>query len=740
MLDNMKLNHKIYGGFGIIIAILITIAGMSVYSNTGNQSDFSDYRSIARLTNEAGRVQANMLEARLAFTKYQTTQSAENLTAFDRRLTTVKESAVTLAGMARTDVEKAATSGFTTAVSDYENGFKAVVAAQTERDKLVDESLDVIGPRLQKSMNDILADFDRTGNTEAAYEASVFQTSTFVMRLATAKYLLNNETKDFENALAAGQDALANSSAVTAAITSPDRLQQFKASLDDLNTYIGDLKKTQAVITKRNAVITDVMNVVGPKLGKETEDLKLILKKEQDTLGPRIDETMRDSITTAIIVAALALILASVLAFIIARSISRPIFAITSAMGKLADNQLETDIPGLAYDNEVGLMAKAVNVFKQNAIKIRQLAAQDAALQQKNADLQSDIATVVSAAVAGNFTSRITKHYDNPDLDAFAHNVNTLVDSVDKGIAETRRVVSALSNGDLTEAMNGKYQGVFAELQTNVNDTMTKLRLLMEQVRQSADVINGGADEIRQASNDLSRRTETQAASLEETSSALEEITVAVKTSTERAQESSKMVSEARHFAEQSANVVQDATAAMSRIEQASNEITQIINVIDEIAFQTNLLALNAGVEAARAGEAGKGFAVVAQEVRELAQRSATAAKDIKALITKSSNEVETGVRLVTGTGEALKEIQQKVIGISTQVTSIATAANEQSTGLSEVNTAVNQMDQMTQQNAAMVEEAAASTSKLAEETVNLLNLISQFRVHKADQGMRRAA
>ncbi|MGV1829225.1 methyl-accepting chemotaxis protein [Agrobacterium vitis] len=740
MLDNVKLSYKIYGGFGVIIAILITIAGMSVYSNTRNQSDFTDYRAIARLTNEAGRVQANMLEARLAFLKYQADHSADNLATFDKRLATVKESTANLLSMARTDAEKSASTGFTTAVADYENGFKAVVAAQAERDKLVDESLDRLGPGIEKSTSQLLGDFDSSGNNIAAYKATQFLASTFVMRLAATRYLLNNETKDYEAAMTAAQDALARSNEVTAAIVIPERAQRFKATLDDLNTYISDLTKTQAVITKRNSVITNVMNTVGPKLAKETEELKLILKKEQDTLGPRINETMRASTTIAFIVAALGLLLAIVLAVLIARSISRPILAITSAMSKLADNQLETDIPGLAYDNEVGLMAKAVNVFKQNALKIRQLAAQEAALQQKNADLQSDIATVVSAAVAGDFTTRITKHYDNPDLDAFAHNVNTLVDSVDKGIAETRRVVSALSNGDLTEAMSGKYQGVFAELQTNVNDTMTKLRLLMEQVRQSADVINGGADEIRQASNDLSRRTETQAASLEETSSALEEITVAVKTSTERAQESSKMVSEARQFAEQSANVVQDATAAMSRIEQASNEITQIINVIDEIAFQTNLLALNAGVEAARAGEAGKGFAVVAQEVRELAQRSATAAKDIKALITKSSNEVETGVRLVTGTGEALKEIQQKVIGISSQVTSIATAANEQSTGLSEVNTAVNQMDQMTQQNAAMVEEAAASTSKLAEETVNLLNLISQFKVHKADHGMRRAA
>jgi methyl-accepting chemotaxis protein len=409
-------------------------------------------------------------------------------------------------------------------------------------------------------------------------------------------------------------------------------------------------------------------------------------------------------------------------------------------MSALADNKLETEIPGLDHKSEIGEMAKAVDVFKQNAIRVRDLTAQEAALQAKNTDLQSNISTVVAAAVAGDFSKRITARYDNPDLDAFASNVNTLVESVDTGIAETQRVIGALADGDLTEEMTGTYQGVFAELQSNVNGTMDSLRKLMEEVRHSADVINGGADQIRNASNDLSRRTETQAASLEETSSGLEEITVAVHNSTERAQDSSRMVTEARKFAEQSAVVVQDANAAMSRIEQASGEITNIINVIDEIAFQTNLLALNAGVEAARAGEAGKGFAVVAQEVRELAQRSATAAKDIKGLITKSSGEVETGVELVTSTSNALREIQEKVNGIADQVGAIATAAKEQSTGLQEINTAVNQMDQMTQQNAAMVEEAAASTNTLADETATLRQLISRFKLSKESRQYRSAA
>ncbi|AUX78716.1 HAMP domain-containing methyl-accepting chemotaxis protein [Sinorhizobium fredii] len=409
--------------------------------------------------------------------------------------------------------------------------------------------------------------------------------------------------------------------------------------------------------------------------------------------------------------------------------ISRPINRTTAVMRTLADGDLSLEIPFTDRANEIGAMARAVEVFKQNGIKVRELNAQEAALQAKSTDLQSSIGEVVSAAVAGDFTQRITKTYDNADLDRFAAQVNELVTSVARGVAETRRVISALAEGDLTETMRGEFQGVFGELQSNVNQTMANLRSVLGEVRSAIDTINGGAGEMRIASGDLSKRTEQQAASLEETSSALEEITAAVKSSTERATEASHMVDEARKSTEQSSAVVKDAVSAMGRIEEASGEIGQIINVIDEIAFQTNLLALNAGVEAARAGEAGKGFAVVAQEVRELAQRSANAAKDIKALISRSGTEVEAGVKLVTATGAALTLIEGHVIKVNEHVHSIATAAREQSTGLSEVSTAVNQMDQVTQQNAAMVEESTAATNRLADEAANLARLIARFKI-----------
>ncbi|WP_454848015.1 methyl-accepting chemotaxis protein [Rhizobium binxianense] len=409
--------------------------------------------------------------------------------------------------------------------------------------------------------------------------------------------------------------------------------------------------------------------------------------------------------------------------------LSRPIKKVTQAIKDVADGNFETEVPFAGRRDEIGEMAAAVAVFKENGLAIRRMNAQETAMRARSDELQASMSVVVAAAAAGDFSRRIEKDYEDESLNRFAGDVNALLSSVDAGIGETRRVIASLADGDLTQTMRGEFQGAFAELQQNVNSTFQTLQTTMREVRETTEAINGNSGELRNASDDLSKRTERQAAALEETSAALDEITAVVRSSTERAQEATVMVSEAKENAGRSGVVVRNAIDAMGRIEQASREISQIINVIDEIAFQTNLLALNAGVEAARAGEAGKGFAVVAQEVRELAQRSATAAKDIKALITKSGSEVQVGVRLVQETGAALGEIETRVIAINDHIHSIATAAREQSTGLGEVNTAVNQMDQVTQQNAAMVEETSAATHRLSDEADGLVRLLARFRV-----------
>ncbi|RFB89507.1 chemotaxis protein [Rhizobium leguminosarum bv. trifolii] len=286
-----------------------------------------------------------------------------------------------------------------------------------------------------------------------------------------------------------------------------------------------------------------------------------------------------------------------------------------------------------------------------------------------------------------------------------------------------------LSEGDLTRTVDTPFVPSMEQLRHDFNTAIKGLAETMKTIGENAIAIAAGSSEIGASADSFSKRTEQQAASIEETAAALEEITTTVNDSSRRADEAGRLVAMTKQGAEQSGVVVRNAVAAMDQIEQSSREITNIIGVIDDIAFQTNLLALNAGVEAARAGEAGKGFAVVAQEVRELAQRSAKAAKEIKALINTSSDLVKNGVGLVGQTGKALEEIVTQVGDINGNVVAIVEASREQATGLKEINQAVNTLDQATQQNAAMVEESTAASHSLAKEAETLRLLLARFRL-----------
>nr|WP_172691265.1 PAS domain-containing methyl-accepting chemotaxis protein [Agrobacterium radiobacter]ASK45834.1 chemotaxis protein [Agrobacterium radiobacter] len=306
----------------------------------------------------------------------------------------------------------------------------------------------------------------------------------------------------------------------------------------------------------------------------------------------------------------------------------------------------------------------------------------------------------------------------------FATDVTARVENVE----QLAGCLNSLADGDLAQQIEKPFIPSLERLRTDFNAASEKLKRAMTLVSENAGAISSGSNEIRSAADDLASRTEQQAASIEETAAALEEITTTVNDSSRRAEEAGQIVARARDHAEHSGQVVRDAIGAMEQIEKSSREITNIIGVIDEIAFQTNLLALNAGVEAARAGEAGKGFAVVAQEVRELAQRSANAAKEIKTLINASGTQVENGVGLVTRAGSALQEIAEQVRDINTNVVAIVEAAREQSNALGEINKAVNSVDQGTQQNAAMVEEQTAASHSLAREAAALFELLEHFR------------
>ena len=443
----------------------------------------------------------------------------------------------------------------------------------------------------------------------------------------------------------------------------------------------------------------DLRKTVRNLLAEIENEERSLLKVRSAAAGSAIETGQ----LTLVLGGALAVLAAIVIGIALSRGIGKPVVAMTEAMNKLAGGDKTVAVPAAGRKDEIGEMAKAVQVFKDNALRAEALE-DDARRAREIAEGERERGEAERAQTAEQQAS--------------------VVADLAKGLAQ-------VAEGDLTGRLSA-FPTEYRKLETDFNSAIAKLQDTVRVIAGDGQGIRSGSGEISQAADDLSQRTEQQAASLEQTAAALDEITATVRKTADGAKHASEMVSAARTDAEQSGRIVQDAVSAMKAIEKSSGEISSIIGVIDEIAFQTNLLALNAGVEAARAGEAGRGFAVVASEVRALAQRSAEAAKEIKTLIGTSSSEVDAGVDLVGRAGEALSRIVSQVKEINAVVTEIAASAQEQATGLAQVNTAVNQMDQMTQQNAAMVEETTAASGSLAGETDKLAAHVGVFKLGRA--------
>lgn len=433
-------------------------------------------------------------------------------------------------------------------------------------------------------------------------------------------------------------------------------------------------------------------------------DIRNIWEKLTDYAASQqaLAEVERRAANTFSVTATLIGLLVAVIAgFGLITTFKGPLTRITNAMRQLASGDLTVAVEGEKRPDEIGDMARALGVFKDNAVaKIRA----EAEGEQVRAQIEADRA-------------RNDAEKQQADQD------------VQFAVSELASGLERLANGDVSATLDRPFAGRMEQLRADFNRSLTRLKETIGLIQGNVTAIQGNVQQMAHSTDDLSRRTETQAASLEETAAAVNEVTSNVRQAADKAREVNAIVGETRTNAEKSAVVVNNAVSAMGRIEDASKKIEQIISVIEEIAFQTNLLALNAGVEAARAGEAGKGFAVVAQEVRELAQRSGRAAKDIKTLINTSTEEVNAGSRLVQETGAALTVISEQIATISAHVEGIASASRDQSAALGEVNGAVGQMDSLTQQNAAMVEETSAASRQLADEADQLVSLLRQFRI-----------
>jgi methyl-accepting chemotaxis protein len=347
-----------------------------------------------------------------------------------------------------------------------------------------------------------------------------------------------------------------------------------------------------------------------------------------------------------------------------------------------------------------------------------------------SAAVEKEVAEIVAAAAAGDFGKRIDMQGKEGFFKLLGSSMNQLLETSEVGLSDVRRMLVALADGNLNERIEASYSGMFGDLKEAANTTSDRLRDIVGQIAEAVDTITTASGEIASGNQNLSSRTEQQAASLEETASSMEELTSTVRQNAENARQANQLAIGASDVAVQGGSVVGQVVNTMSAITDSAKKVVDIISVIDGIAFQTNILALNAAVEAARAGEQGRGFAVVAGEVRNLAQRSAAAAKEIKGLISESVENVEAGSKLVDEAGRTMTEIVSSVKRVTDLMSEISAASSEQSQGIDQVNQTVTGLDEMTQQNAALVEEAAAAAESLQEQAQALGVAVSAFQLN----------
>jgi methyl-accepting chemotaxis protein len=732
----LSIGGRINLGFGIVIVLLLIVAGAGLYgSNNARQLfvNFDDTSDATRAVLQAERDIIDLSRNVLLYTDRDSQPALENA----RRLLQSIPQTIAEAEKDADANERRILGEIAGLMRQFSAVIEETVAAKAEYNGVFQKDVVPASTMIRQILPQMISQAVATNDYQTAYEASRVSDLLNSIGASAYQYLYRPRpellqrtqqlTAELGTASAAFADRLITKGQMSAGEEMKEATAAYGAGLVTVMTSIGRISTDMA----------GRMTQAATGSIERANSLAETRSRELDQDEAAMHSNLGVTLTTIGVIAPIALIAALIAAMLIGRSIRRPVLALTDSMGVISTGDYAAAVPGLERGDEIGRMAKAVQVFKENGQENERLRQQvevereqrerDRAAQE--AELDRSVGMVVQAAVAGDLGKRIETASLEGVMRKLGDGINSLVGSVSTAIDEVGRVLAAMAGGDLTRRVDGQYQGVFAELKDNVNASSEKLAGTVKGIAEAAAAVNEASSEISTGSQDLAQRTESQAASIEETAASMHEITTTVKQNADNAQAANQLAAAARDTAEKGGSVVSDAVGAVTRIEESAKKISDIVGLIDEIAFQTNLLALNASVEAARAGEAGKGFAVVAQEVRALAQRSADASREIKSLINESNAQVKTGASLVNQTGSSLTEIVTAIKKVSDIVAEIAAASREQATGLDQINTAVGSMDEMTQRNGALVEETSASAQALAGQAKELTRLVAFFRV-----------
>ncbi|MEI8394563.1 MAG: methyl-accepting chemotaxis protein [Rhodospirillaceae bacterium] len=730
---------RIYTGFAVVLILLALVAVIGIRGFGSVDITSGRYEAIAENLARGLEIQRDVANMRRNVRLYGMTGEEQYLATAHENMKVIADTLGSLADKTTDPTHKLLIQNMNGQFAGYRADFAKAVEARRERDKIVNKELVPIGSAMSDALRKLMRDASETRDFEAGNKAGLVAESLLRLRYAIVKFLGSPDAKIVPQ-LKADTDAFVKS---TNGLSNRfvDPAQKRLADEVDANAekYLARFEDAVAVILTADDLINIKLSGRAKQFAQEAAKLGDSQRNAMQAAAAESESTMGLAVSLETWIAAGALVFGLVFAWLIARSITGPVVSMTETMTRLAAGNLGVDVPALGHKDEIGRMAQAVEVFKKNAVeKVRMDEAEKQRLEaerqaveaqrQRELVVGKEIATLIEAVSKGDLDSRL----DLDDKDGFyrtmSAGINRLTDTVQAAIIDIAWVLGALAEGDLSQRITKEYQGAFDRLKSDVNATSSKLGEIVGQIGEATEAMSQAANEVSAGSGDLAERTEQQASSLEETAASMEELGATVRTSAENAQRANRMAGDARGAGEQGGIVAASAIDAMKSIAEASRKITDIIGVIDEIAFQTNLLALNAAVEAARAGDAGKGFAVVAQEVRVLAQRSAQASKEIKALILNSDNQVRDGVEMVRKAGDSLNGIVQGVQQVAALIGEIAGASAEQASALDEINSAVASMDEMTQKNAALVEETSAAAQSMSGQASELRTLMAFFK------------